>query len=131
MIAALLASKAGRLAIGGLLVLLLIGAAVGYGRFQRARALRAEAALAQALQVQASLQAALTEQTAAVGRLRREGEAMAQRVAAGAASAAQVRSQGEARVQQILLKEAPVNDEALARWAAQEARSLPTRLEEP
>ena len=131
MIAALLASKTGRLALGGLLVLLIVGAAVGYGRVQRSRALRAEAALSQALQAQASLQAALTEQTAAVARLRSEGEAQAQRVAAGAASAAQIRSQGEARVQQILLKSAPAGDEALARWAIQEARSLSTRLGEP
>lgn len=111
------------------------GLAVGYGRREAARAVRAEQRLALADQAAANLKAALEGEQRGMEALRKERQAQEAQLRAADRSAAQARREGDARAQAVLLAPTPDvqagDTRDLVRWASAQAQDLNRRMEGP
>lgn len=111
------------------------GLALRYGRHEAARAIQAEQHLALAVQAQGQLQAALEAEQRGMEALRGERRAQEAQLRSADRTGAQVRHEGEARTQAVLLAPAPDvqngDTRDLVRWASAQAQDLNHRLEVP
>lgn len=109
--------------------------AVRYGRHEAARAIQAEQRLALAVQAQAGLQAALEAEQRGMEALRSERRAQEAQLRTADRTGGQLRHDGEARAQAVLLAPAPDvqngDTRDLVRWASAQAQDLNRRLEVP
>ncbi len=123
------------LAILLLLATVATGLAVRYGRQESARAIQAEQHLALAVQAQEQLGAALEASQRGLEAIQHERLAQEATTRAAARTGGQIRHEGEARSQAVLLAPAPDvkagDTRDLVRWASAQAQALNRRLEVP